>query len=519
MTRRTNQQQDSAIDSLQQRVNELQSALALLRGERDASDNALGEVSRLTANIQVSTNDAPAIDATAGGSQRLRFYVPTERTTMTLGRYFTDRTLSGFGVNTNGHVFLNAGDGEHGSSTASVQAQGQVLVQSVANNVHVLSQANGVIGAAGSVYVSGGGGLYLGAGHPISTNTMTGGSAPPPNGLSGGLSTLETFNRFWAATDATVAASMFARTAMINSTAPAWSGSFTNKAAVLLAHSAAAACSVHSGGVALMGASPVSKIDAVSVLNSGVGMYGAGGVLVGTPLFCSLYGAAGAVLGSVYPLVFGLETEVHGARTVSVTSLRNACVVARNDAEVLARKTARLASRTASAWVEGKKVNLGNYKNVSAPQMPTEQAVVEARDSVDLKSDQQVTIDVGTFRVLVNTKGVWIGRSGGADAPEATEQLVEVTDGGIRLRAGEKHWIEVTPKAIVQSVENAVVSLDRSKVEVVAPTVEVGGQTAVKIDATSVKVGGNALVVQGSSKTKQKRQKKKRGGRRKRKGR
>jgi len=517
MTGRTNRQQDRAIDDLQRRIDALQESLTLLRGSQATSSQTLGEVSRLNANISVSTDDAPALDSTVGASQRLRLYVPTERTTVTLGRYYTDRTLNGFGVTTNGHVFLNAGDGEHGSSTGSLQAQGQVLVQSVANNVHVLAQANGVIGAAGSVYVSGGGGLYLGAGHPISTNTMTGGSAPPPNGLSGGWSTLETFNQFWAGADALVAASMFARTGLISSTAPAWSGSFTNKAAVLLAHSAAAACSVHSGGVALTGASPVAKIPAVSVLNSGVGMYGAGGVLVGTPLFCSLYGAAGAVLGSVYPLVFGFETEVHGARTASVTSLRNACVVARNDAEVLARKTARLASRTDSAWVEGKKVNLGNYKDISPPQLPTEQAVVEGRDSVDLKSDQQVTIDVGTFRVLVNTKGVWVGRAGSAEAPNPSEQLIEVTDGGIRLRAGEKHWIEVTPKAIVQSVEGAVVSLESAKVEVVAPTVEVGGQSAVKIDASTIKVGGNALVVQGSSKQKKKKQRNKNGGRKKRK--
>jgi hypothetical protein len=86
MTGRTNRQQDRAIDDLQRRIDALQESLTLLRGSQATSSQTLGEVSRLNANISVSTDDAPALDSTVGASQRLRLYVPTERTTVTLGR-------------------------------------------------------------------------------------------------------------------------------------------------------------------------------------------------------------------------------------------------------------------------------------------------------------------------------------------------------------------------------------------------------------------------------------------------
>lgn len=109
----------------------------------------------------------------ASPAQRLRIHVPNVKTTVSLGARADGGAkrevdtgapnYDGFGVHTKGHVFVNASGGK-ADSKMSLQANGQILVQSDADSLYLVSSGPNVLATPQVVNLAGGGGINLAAG-------------------------------------------------------------------------------------------------------------------------------------------------------------------------------------------------------------------------------------------------------------------------------------------------------------------------------------------------------------------
>lgn len=356
------------------------------------------------AGFASSTTDSDG-DGTISESEvktTYKVHVPTESTRMHLGAAVSPfgTALDGFGLQTTGKGLLQAtGNIGINSSDGDIRIQ----AQADSGNILAVSGGNSVFAAKGNSYVVGDGGVLITTALDVTTKVGNSTSGPDdgiPN--ADDMTTGSTVAAgVFTALDAIIAAASFAR--VIKTTT--WSD-FEFKRSRKAASVGAA---VVSGGAALTATalgtiSVLGNIDGFSPSVPGVTIYGHAGVLVGTPGFGGFYAAAGLVLGSIFPLVIGMDSEILGIRSVGVTG-NDVTVDGWRDVEIGAGKAALLKAK--------EKVELA----------------VAKKESTLTMEEKSLVIVVGEFAVSVTADGVKIGSNkDGAVDPDLPMMWVDATD-------------------------------------------------------------------------------------------
>lgn len=289
------------------------------------------------ATCSVTGTGIEATQETLGSASGTRFHidVPTATTSFVLGTGIdsSNATYNGFGLTTTGTGYLNA-------ETA----------------IGIYSKK--------STYVAAGSGLFLGA----TIQNVSG-----IDGLSGVASRA---GLGFGVLDTAIALASGVR-GIVN-TAIGWKGSswVSSMFGIIGVLNAGAATGL---GLASFAAGVDSNI---SLSTAGITVYGEAGILMGTPAYCSVYALAGLVLGSLYPLMCGMESEVYGLRTAALSGLTEATV------QSLLKTTVQAAGMTGS----------GGEVEIKAGSKVT----ISAADAAKLTGDLEM--EAGTS-IAANAKG------------------------------------------------------------------------------------------------------------------
>ena len=158
----------------------------------------------------------------------------------------------------------------------------------------------------------------------------------------------------------------------------------------------------------------------------GVTVYGHAGVLIGTPGFGGFYAAAGLVLGSIFPIMLGMDAEILGMRTAGVTG-NDISLTAWRDAELTAGRHTKMASGTNTFIKAGTKLQLA----VDAVQLPGHE-----KDNRITLQENDLTIVVGDYAVTISASGVMIGSQRRGEGERGPPALPARRQAGLRLRPG-----------------------------------------------------------------------------------
>src|SRR5688572_12311767 len=138
-------------------------------------------------DVKPSAQEAPEPEAPSA-KQRLRLHVPYLKTTMTMGEAAAaskirsedagDMNFPGFGVTTQGHVFVDA-NGAPPTSMMRLQSTGPLTVQSH-STVAIGGQISTVLASNGPAICAGGGGIALLGGDTVRwhVNQVNNGKSP-----------------------------------------------------------------------------------------------------------------------------------------------------------------------------------------------------------------------------------------------------------------------------------------------------------------------------------------------------
>lgn len=353
-------------------------------------------------------------------AQRLRIHVPNVRTTLSMGAKAPGGALrevdtgapnfAGFGVDTEGHVFVNARGGKE-DSKMSLQANGQILVQSDEDSLYLVSAAPSVIATPTVVNVAGGGGINIAAGWgtSVSNPKCDGGDGPTsPAAVAGLPEHLSMISNVWAGVDSTFAALAIASTAIqkkFANPASAWTKGLRE-----FGNLSATAC-IANNALGVAGA-PVG--------GGGVTIHGTAGWLVGTPLFGSLYAGAGLTIASAFPAMMALfDGSIMAGRGIGLAAGKEITLTARKMVSVLGGEKVEVASRgRRGTAIKGKTIVIGSASG--AGQQTATKGVAVFGETIALSGRKKLFL-TGKERASLRGKeiavaGNLVGINGGAKA-------------------------------------------------------------------------------------------------------
>ncbi|MCC6559599.1 MAG: hypothetical protein IT372_42320 [Polyangiaceae bacterium] len=299
-----------------------------------------GEAALTGAGVAAAIDTPINEEIDAGGTPtRFQIAVPTFSTTLSMGKGIGGSTYNGFSATTTKNVYLNAGN------VFWAQSSGDALLQSIDNNIVTAAKKNTIHVSAGSMSVLGKGGILIASGQgkdPVAANPAD----PESDPATGAFDSLST-----ASGVATIMATAFDAGLAVAVTAlgiyrafdSTWKGAPANKLAnnVLSLFGVAGA-----GTAALLGACSIAATAGAPGIDlPGVTVFGQAGVLVGTPAFCSIYGTAGLVLGSLYPFIFGFDAEMLGLKSATISAIRDSTLQAMKKATVKSSKKVDIAAK------------------------------------------------------------------------------------------------------------------------------------------------------------------------------
>ncbi len=386
-----------------------------------------------------------------------KVHVPSAVTRMHLGAAVDPfPNLDGFGLRTSGKGLL------HASGNIGVRSvEGDVRVQADAANVVTVSGGNTIIAAKGGSYLIGDGGVLVSTALDVDPQTGDDGIPEPGNMTAASNAASGVF----AALDGMIAAASFIRVAKSRP----WRGwkDFTPRAKVGVGMAAV------SGGAAftcaMLGGFSVANASGASYSVPGVTVYGHAGVLIGTPGFGSFYAAAGMVLGSIFPLLLGVDTEVLGMRSVALTGL---------DATITGWKGVSIEG------AEGVKAASGKTINIAVRPEKTDTSAVAMEDGkIAVTADESLSIQIGKYLVTVDqSSGIQIGwdSNGEVDAQKSRIWLDETS--AYVNGPGGKSWVQVEDTM-------AMINGGSSKAK--------SGQIQLKDDLAKIWAGQQSMAIDG----------------------
>lgn len=375
-----------------------------------------------TENVaDVSASEGSVDSAAVGAKQRLRIRVPDVYTQLTLGESYRDQDAQGFaypgfGVETDGHVFINAKKSA-AESMMRLQSMGDLTLQTP-ENFAAGGQKKAVLASNAGTIVAGGGGVAIfgGAGLPWSDNQVCDGTGPTsPPWISNLATSASNYSTMWAGIDAAIALTTTTVTAKD-----------TAKAVKAGAAGSLAAAAGAAGGL----------------IGGLISAYGLAGGLVGDPLpslgGTTVHGSTGLILGSgatagLYSL---LGTCIASPASVGVLSL-NASVIGLSNTEVKGQNTSvagwgelnliggttTVAARDGSGFLKlnGSKIFIG-------PASPTEGGRQPATTHVQTVATSMVVIETkpsGDWDPAIHTPGITLRTHGHLDLKSKQKTTIE----------------------------------------------------------------------------------------------
>lgn len=390
--------------------------------------------------------------------QRLRIHVPNVKTTLSMGargpgnaRRECDSgapNFAGFGVHTEGHIFLTASK-DQDTSTATLQAKGDIVVQSEQGLLWAGSKEQAMLASQANAMVMGGGGVVIAGGAAVTwaANPEPDDVQPqPPGWMSGFGEAGSAINRVWAGMDALVAIGMGVK-GFINAKTARPKG-------LDLAIAGANLVLGNAGGTIVSG---LGAFDSDPI--GGTVIHGTGGVIVGSTLTMGLYSLTGTTIASLLGVsVVAPSVGVTGANDATLEAGRSVEVKSGGKAAFTGANQTIVASRRADLKLLGKEIDIGaNAAEEGVTQGKTERLgmygeyvdikgkeVAVAGDTLALRADegvaglaakttasisgQHVTViaetgidmsassvvraGVGEFAMMVRDSKLWVGHAG-----------------------------------------------------------------------------------------------------------
>ena len=420
-----------------------------------------------------SSAAAGAAAPPAPKNTRLEFAVPSPETSLTMG-YRSDKGLDGFSAQTRAGIWISAeGKKDETLGQLTAKSNGQVLFQSLDEDLFLLAKNDLVNVSQASLLLAGGGGVkfYGGMGTSEIEEISPNETSKPQKAMKEIAEQSEFWSQVWEGVDTAFALGNMAYELFQMRTKrnfKAFSKSMWASAALTTA-SAAAVSAVNIASI--HGKVPVMNIHAKSGLN------------LGTLSFTSIYGTAGYVSFGTFGQLWGLATagilspgvvELSARKAVTLTAIRgDVGVTSLGKIEMQSKKTISMRS---------KKIMLGRkIAETSVPkQLPTVKTVLDAEDTVSLKSEaisvQSMTTEVeAAKRVVVQTDEtieIKVGSStvkitpSGIKATGPGGNVLELNKDGVSLLAATGSKTTLREKLIVMASGPSKVTLSDSAVNV-----------------------------------------------------
>ncbi|MGE0790277.1 MAG: hypothetical protein AB7S26_31670 [Sandaracinaceae bacterium] len=401
-------------------------AAGAIAGSLRASAGALSGTSDVTGIGIVDGQDASAgvlgvdsVETSTSGSTTKTTYkvhVPSFNTKLHMGAAVTPFVnLDGYGLNTDGKGLLKA-TGNIGIHST----EGNVYLQAKGANGNGgelvgVSNTNTVLAAKGSAYLLGDGGVTICTAVDVSP-AESNDQLPDPANMTRGSSIAA---GIFAALDGLIALASLFRVGY--NTWKGWSGSSKTDVGMAVVSGGAAATATVLGGFSVANAAGQSW----SV--PGVTIYGHAGVLIGTAGYGSFYAPAGMVLGSIFPLMLGMDAEVLGLRTANLTG-KHCTIEGFSDAKM-----------------NGGEVELAAKTKITASVKPGAGVVTKSElmldgTSIAAKTANLLKLQIGdtgtTYLVRVdNTGGIQIGVDAGGTL-DRSKPFAQINDTLVKVTAG-----------------------------------------------------------------------------------
>lgn len=371
--------QDRRLD-LQDQRDDLQDQIdAFQQRQIDRHSSRLSELDAIT----VSPGEAAENPAANPGSpaQRLRIQVPNVQTTLSLGAKAPADAIrgldvgapnyAGFGVHTRGHIFMSASDAR-GTSTATMQAKGNVVIQSEQGLLWAGSKEQAMLASKANAMLMGGTGVVIAGGSAVTwaPNPEPDGTEPQtPGWMSGFGDAGSTINRVWAGIDAAVAIGTGVKSAIAMKTSRPKGLGFAVAAANLV---------LGNVGGAIVSGLGATNSDPIG----GTVIHGTGGVIVGSSHTMGLYSLTGTTLASALGAsVLAPSVGVTGFHDATVEAGRSLEIKSGRELAITSEQGLQIASRKAGTTVTGKAVWVGSSGG-GAGQDISQTVRIDAQDTV-----------------------------------------------------------------------------------------------------------------------------------------
>lgn len=458
--------------------------------------------------VAATIDTAISEEVEAGVVNRLFLDVPNHATKLTMGRGISGNSYDGFGVSTTGDIFLNAigadtDDDDEKRGRFWLQSKQDLIAQSLESNVQFLAKSGWSATAGGTVSLVGGGGVTIAAGFgndPIKAN----GSDIPETTTADSINEAVTACAITAAAWDTLIGFGAGVRALYGVGSYVYKAHDAGRLTEKVVNKKGLVALNILGAVGGFGTVALNIGGLASGAIPGISMFALGGFLAGTPAYASVYAAAGLVLSSLYPFVFGLDCEVMGLKSVTLSGYRNATLQSHSrttvhsdgDVEIsadgkgggglpfLKKGTVPKAinrflkvgkTKEGIVSVRGEKVLLGKSqvfgdsgegaKIVAIAKTLTLQASqttffkIKENDWAFLTAQNNVEVRVGSYALMAKTDGIKIGKSAAAaaDSPPADPAL-DLNDNEAILEKGTSRVRLVTDRAELRANDNAYVA-------------------------------------------------------------
>jgi hypothetical protein len=343
---------------------------SIQRAHREAADQWLARMRE--------QHRVPEHAQQTGPNQRLQMRVPTagqaDGTTISAGRR-SDRSYDGYAVKTNRHLAMS-GEGGVANSTMTLQANGQVIVQSDQASLFLVSTAPATLASTSVTNIAGAGVVIAaGGGAPVAMMPIKGEGPATPESVSGAASAAQGAAEAWSAWDDEVESETRARDDRRSAIDPARAAAY------------AAPKTAEGAKAVLVDANKAGEKSAGGA--GGLVLHGEDNLLIGTPKKAALRAAEALTVSSKTIAQLAHEdAEIATGRDLNATVGRNASVLATGRMDMVASdETLHLASRKGpGVEVQGKALMFGET-SPEDPQRATEHVFVRSTAHVSVTTD------------------------------------------------------------------------------------------------------------------------------------
>ncbi|MCZ7679651.1 MAG: hypothetical protein M5U28_13170 [Sandaracinaceae bacterium] len=361
---------------------------------------------------------------------------------------------AGFGVETEGHVFISARGKTPADNKVKVQAHGEITLVTESSFI-VGSKSSALVHTPQNVMLSGNDGVFIAGGTFLPESAIeipAGGDASPtpPAYLANVANAVSFVSKMWTNVDAAFAGIEIASAACDLYTGVREAKGWKKFAAAVrpIINGYIANWGGNTTGAVGLGDHPVTFGAKGSTV-----IHGESGLILGSMGSAGLYSALGTTLGSLVGVGITAPTaSIQGGIEVAVKSpLGGVSISAKKQVEILGGKGIELASRHGTALVRGKQVVLGS-KSGGDKQEETD-AIGAYAVKIGVAAKEELRLTGGKSTVLNATKtaiaGDIVGIAAGKKFGVATKKVA--------LRGGESVAIGTPKFGLNMSTSNLVI--------------------------------------------------------------